>query len=213
MTTVASPPAVEERSAARRPRGRMSRVVSAVLGIGLAAAAVGAQHFVLDHSERTTPLTYTGTAGEAVDTGRFSARVLSVKAARSVEVPQSGSHKKIESDHVFLLVETSATSTREPMKLTADLLTADGKVYEKTDKVDTTWTLEFKWIQPGWWASGVYVFEVPAEAIPGASIVVRLPATNEVYAPEAEIDLGLDKASANALVSGAQETYRLGNKS
>ncbi|SDQ80621.1 hypothetical protein SAMN04489764_2193 [Thermostaphylospora chromogena] len=213
MTAVVTPPSVEERSVTRPPRRRMSRVGSAVLGIALAAAAVGAQHFVLDYNERTTPLTYTGTMGEAVDTGRFSARALSVKAARSVEVPQPGSYRRIEGDPVFILVETSATSAREPMKLTADLLTTDGKVYRKTDKVDITWTLEFKWIQPGWWASGMYVFEVPAEALPGASIVVRLPTASETYVPEAEIDLGLDEASANALVSGAQETYRLGNKS
>lgn len=199
----------------RRVGRRSARLAAALFGLLLAVAAVAAQRFVLSPAESATPLVYRGQMGDMVDTTRFSARVLSAKTARAIEVPDSGDYRAIPTEHLFLIVEAAATVPREPMKLAASLRTADGKTYHATDKVDVSRTLAYTWIQPGWWSSGVYIFEVPRQALPGARVVVHLPSEliTDIYAPQAEIDLGLDDHAAKALADAAVPTHRLGSVS
>ncbi|WP_432929488.1 DUF4352 domain-containing protein [Microbispora sp. CA-135349] len=209
------------RRAAREKRPRRGvgrRIAAGAAGIVLAAAAVYVQqNFSMSFEQRTSYLTYKGRIGETVETKRFSVKVLSVAAAHAVDTTDySNKVTKVATGNLFLLVDVSATSTREPMRLSESspplLLTADGRRYSPTDKVNTALTLFNKYIQPGFWSSGLLVFEVPKDAVPGAGLVF-IPPNNafvhDAYAPEAQIDLGLSGTAADRLISQAEDYHSL----
>ncbi|MBX6385757.1 MAG: DUF4352 domain-containing protein [Microbispora sp.] len=214
-----------ERSTSRRaartkakPGGVGRRMAAGVAGIVLAAAAVYAQqNFAMSFEQRTSYLTYKGRIGETVETKRFTVKVLSVSAAHAVDTTNFSSKTvKVATSNLFLLVDVSATSAREPFRLSTllppVLLTEDGRRYQPTDKVDESLTLFNKWIQPGFWSSGVLVFEVPPDAVAGASFVFIPPVSplvNDNYAPEAQIDLGLSRAAADRLIAKAEDYHSL----
>ncbi len=201
-------------------KGVVRRVVDFVMGVALAAGAVYAQTFSMSFEQRNSFLTTKGAIGQAVVTDRFSVKVTSVTAAHAVDTKDfSGRVTKVDSSNVFLLVNVSATTPRDPMRLSATtppiLRTADDRRYKPTDKVDESLTLFHKWLQPGWWSAGVLVFEVPKDALPGANLIFIPP--NEVivdnFAPEAQIDLGLTDAAAAKLISQAEDYHSLVNGS
>ncbi|MFI6293526.1 hypothetical protein ACIBEJ_18185 [Nonomuraea sp. NPDC050790] len=207
----------------RAPRGRRapgrerggggaSKVVSAVVGIALAAAAVWLQTVGLSAEEMNRPLASVGDKGEEVATGRFSVRVDGVKTAKSV---RAGDETAV-TENVFLVVETSATVPQEPIKIRPPVLVAeDGRHFDTSDKVDRSKTLANPWTQPGWWSSGVFVFDVPADALRGAKASFVAP-TNAFYGepmlPAAEVDLGIDEAAAKQLGSAPQDVYTVTEK-
>ncbi|MGR6912692.1 hypothetical protein ACU635_00360 [[Actinomadura] parvosata] len=198
------------RQASRRPRG--AGALHVVVGLLLAAGAVGIQTLDLSGDDQSMPLTYTGAKGENVDAGRFSVRVEKVSSAKTLKADG----KTIATDQLFLVVEAAATVPRIPLHLgAAKLLTADGKKFVASDKVSKQDTLAYPWIQPGWWSKGRYVFEVPATALPGAQAVFPLPVAglySEPLPPEAQVDLGIDEATAKQLGSAPAEVFDLDEK-
>ncbi|MGP3964363.1 hypothetical protein ACTWPT_51220 [Nonomuraea sp. 3N208] len=199
------------RQAARRS-GSGSRVVHVLAGLVLAAGAVAVQSLALSADDMDMPLTYTGAKGQDVDAGRFSVRVQKVSSAKAVKVE----NKNVPTEQVFLVVEAAATVPAEPMHLgMPSLLAADGKVYAASDKIAKAKTLANPWIQPGWWITGRFVFEVPASALPGAQAVFKLPISgiySEPLPPEAQIDLGIDDATAKQLTTAPAAVFDLDEK-
>ncbi|GLW96433.1 DUF4352 domain-containing protein [Microtetraspora sp. NBRC 16547] len=222
MVATSSETGTRRRSTGKTRTGArvISRVVGIVVGLALAAAAVYAQTFTLSYEQRSSPLTVKGSAGELVETNRFSVKVTSVTAAHAVDTKDTrGEVVKVETSNLFLVVNVTATTPKEPMQLGTlqppVLLTADGRRYKPTDKVDDSLTIFNKIIQPGLWSSGVLVFEVPEEALPGAGLVVSPPQgviVVDTFAPEAEIDLGLSGDALTRLTSHAEELHSLVNK-
>lgn len=203
-------------------RGVGRRIAAGVAGIALAAAAVYVQqNYAMPFEQRVSFLTYNGRIGEIVTTKRYQVKVTSVTAARAVDTTDySNKVTKVETSNLFLLVGVSAMSAREPMRLSTlmppVLLTEDGRRYTPTDKVANTLTLFNKWIQPGFWSSGLLVFEVPKDAVPGANLVFIPPVSllvHDTFAPEAQVDLGLSGAAATRLISTAEEYHSLVSKS
>ncbi|GAA2365114.1 hypothetical protein GCM10010404_19400 [Nonomuraea africana] len=215
MTATEQRRAAPPRQSRRAPRnGGGSKVLNAVVGLALAGGAIGVQTFMLSGGDLQAPLTYVGAVKEDVDAGRFSARVDSIASARAIDTGD----KTIEAgkDQVFLVVQASATVPKEPLHLLpAELLTGDGQRFAATDRIEKTKTLANPWIQPGWWISGPFVFEVPAAALPGARAVFSIP-TNMLYGeplpPEVEVDLGLDDTEARRLFTAPEDVYQLGDK-
>lgn len=207
-----SAPPRQSRRSSRKGGG--SKVLNAVVGLALAGGAIGLQTLMLTSEQLDAPLTYTGAVKDEVDTGRFSARVDSISSARAIDVGD----KTIEAakDQVFLVVQAAATVPKEPLHLQpAELLTDDGKRFAATDRIEKAKTLSNPWIQPGWWSSGLFVFEVPASALPGARAVFSIPTSifyGEPYMPEVEVDLGLDDAAAQRLFTAPEDVYQLGDK-
>ncbi|MCT9934764.1 DUF4352 domain-containing protein [Planotetraspora sp. A-T 1434] len=209
--------------AAGKPRARKSlarRAAGAVAGLALASAAIYAQTCAMPFEQRNSFLTTKGNLGQAIETNQFTVKVTSVSAAKAVDTKDfSGDVTKVGTSNLFLLTNVSATAPREPVQLSTIgppvLLTADGKRYQPTDKVDQSLTLFNKWFQPGFWSSGVLVFEVPREALPGARLVF-IPSVSAIvvdnFAPEAEIDLGLSDDATTRLISRAEEYHSLVNK-
>jgi hypothetical protein len=192
-------------------------LVNALVGVALVAAAVYAQTFTMSLEDGVMPLTSKGAIGQSVTTTRFSARVDSVAAAHALKITDAtGKPAEVATDALFLVVKVSATVPKEPIKLAKltppVLLTPDGRRFNPTDKVDESLTFFSKWIQPGWWSSGVLVYEVPRDALEGAKFVF-LPPTGVIVVdallPEAEIDLGLDGAAADRLAARAAASLPL----
>ncbi|MFG1619368.1 hypothetical protein ACGFI3_42000 [Nonomuraea wenchangensis] len=192
--------------AGRRP-GLGARLLAVAAGVLLIAGAMGLQTLKLRPAEVADPIVYTGSKGEDVDARRFTLRLDSIAAAKALQ----GSSKTIATDNVFLVVAASAKSSLKPYHLaTPVLVTAGGKRFEATDRVDRSVTLSNTFVQPDIWVSGRFYFEVPASALPGASVRFSLPQQGvvlEPYRPEVEIDLGLDDEGARKLVASAQDVY------
>ncbi|GAA1280267.1 hypothetical protein Psi02_72920 [Planotetraspora silvatica] len=212
------------RPEAKRPpqarRGIVGRIVGIVAGLALAAAAVWAQTNAMPYEERGSFLTTKGKIGQVVKTNRYSVKVTSVTAARAVDTKTfSGEALKVRTSHVFLLVNVSATTVRQPMDLSTlsppALLTVDGRRYDTTDRVDQSLTLLSKRFQPGLWSSGLLVYELPKDAVPGVRFIFAPSAGAipvDTSTPEAEIDLGLTPGAADKLISQAPAYRSLVNK-
>ncbi|GAA3245235.1 hypothetical protein [Nonomuraea helvata] len=212
----------EQRSAvapARRGGGRRAdqrqgtgaRLLGVVVGLVLLAGAVGVQTLHMTEGEQGDPLTYTGAKGEAVDARRFAVRLDSFVAAKSIQTGGS----TLGTDHLFLIVNASAKSSLKPYHLAQPVLvTADGKRFSATDRVNTMLTLANTWVQPDIWVSGRFFFEVPASALPGAKVLFTLPqkVLVESYQPEVEVDLGLDEEGARKLAASPQDVYSTDKK-
>ncbi|MBF8186787.1 hypothetical protein ITP53_13755 [Nonomuraea sp. K274] len=191
-----------------RRRGTGARVIGVVAGLLLLSGAVGVEAMNMTSGEISGPLTYVGDKGEEVDARRFTVRLDSFTTAKAV---QFSSSETVQTDHLFLVVSTSAKSALKPYHLgQATLLTADGRKFTATDRVAASYTMSNVWVQPDIWVSGRYVFEVPAAVLPGARVVIGLPpqaGPQEPFQPEVEIDLGLDEAGARKLADSAQDVY------
>ncbi|MFG1941546.1 hypothetical protein [Nonomuraea sp. NPDC048826] len=208
--TARRPDAPGRRDRSSRKRGE-SRLLNAAVGLVLLGAAIGVQSLDLTHNEYTAPLTYVGEQGEDVDTTRLVVRLNSVTAAKSIQHLT----KTIKTDQVFLVVDVSAKSKRKPYKLgPATLLTADGRRFSATDRVDDSATVTAEYAQPEIWTRGPYFFEVPPSVLPGSRVVIGLPPSVlvEPYEPEAEIDLALDEAAARKLTDSAEAVYSTAGK-
>ncbi|WP_433250953.1 hypothetical protein ACQPYK_05070 [Streptosporangium sp. CA-135522] len=221
MTSPVTSPVTSARSEtatgrASAPPSRWRRAGVLAAGAALAAAAVGLQTLGLDRQERSAHLTWTGGVGDEVSASRFSARVKAVHAAKAVQTTDlSGQVGKATTSGVFLIAEVAATADRTPQKFAPPvLLTEDGRRYTATDKVEASLTITNPFIQTGWWAESVAVFEVPVAALPGSRIVLTLKNgfIGEALLPEVEVDLGLDEAAAQRLISNAKDVYPLASK-
>ncbi|GIH29056.1 hypothetical protein Aph01nite_73660 [Acrocarpospora phusangensis] len=218
MVATEAPARTRTRPSAEPPprRGFLRRAGAAVLGLALCACAVYAQTLAMSYDQSGSNLTSHGDLGETVQTARFSVKATSVISAKAVDTRDyRGNVRKVQTSHLFLVIEVSATSPKEPFKFnafTTVLVTADGKRYRTTDKVDPSLTFFNKWIQPGLWPTGKLIFEVPEEAVAGAGLVVASPGGGilvDSLAPEAEIDLGLTGATATRLTSGPEQYHSL----
>ncbi|WP_219462179.1 hypothetical protein [Nonomuraea rhizosphaerae] len=193
-------------------RGVGTVVLNTVVGLALAAGAVGLQTLALSTEEKSASLTYVGVKDQVVDAGRFAVRFKRALSAKSVK----SSLVTAQTDQVFLVIEAEATVPKTPLKLALPvLLAADGKKYDATDKVTKSDTLSEVWIQPGWWAKGRFVFEVPPSALAGAKAIFQLPAGGfypEPLQPEAQVDLGIDEAAAKQLASAPAEVFDMSQK-
>lgn len=197
-----------QRKSGRRSAG--SVVLNTVLGLALAAGAVSLQTLALSPDDMGSRLTYSGAKGQEVNAGRFAVKVKGISTAKQIRTFD----KTVPTDEIFLVLDTEATVPKTPLNLASPtLLAADGRRFAGSDKVNST--LAGVPIQPGWWTPGVLIFEVPVDALAGAKAVIA-PQGSALYGeplmPEAQVDLGIDDASAKRLASAPAEVYALGEK-
>jgi hypothetical protein len=235
-----APPAVAP-PRGRRPRrargGRhpVRRTVNILIALAVAAAAVYTQSWVMNQDDLAAALTSHAEPGKDAVTGQFSARLEKIDVARSVRmvstyhssitgrdvVRKSTTIGPMVANGIFVIATISATTPKQPTKLTiAGLQTRDERFYAASDRVEQTYTLGNSYIQPSWWAKGIFVFEVPKDALAGANITISIPSSNGIYdqiypqrydqlLPEVALDLNLDEAGATRLVDQAKSVYEL----
>ncbi|MFI6602813.1 hypothetical protein ACIBHX_41735 [Nonomuraea sp. NPDC050536] len=195
-----------------RSRSAGTIVLNALVGLVLAGGAVALQTLALSAGDMGQPLTYSGAKGQEIDAGRFSVKVTGVSSAKQLR----SFGKSVPTDQIFLVIELQATVPKKPLTLgTPDLLAADGRRFQATDKVQKSDTIAGSAIQPGWWTPGVFVFEVPVDALAGAKAVIGAQGSalyGEPLMPEAQVELGIDDATAKRLASAPAEVYALGEK-
>ena len=188
------------------------RAFRAVTGLALVAAAVAMQPLRLAPERLTEPITASAGIHEQVSLPRFSARLERVEFARSVRVDKQYGSDEAPTDQIFLVAKVGATAPQRPVQLHARLLTADGRRFDATERVSDTVALNTKWVQPGWWRSGLYFFEVPPDAVAGATVIVSeasSPLFGDQFLSEAAFDTGLDEAAAKRAVGAAKEVYEV----
>jgi hypothetical protein len=183
-----------------------------VAGLALVAAAVWMQPLVLTPDQLNDPLTTSGGMHDELTTPRFSARLERVEFARSVRIKKEFGTDEAPTDQIFLIAKVGATSPRSPVRLHARLITADGRGFDATERVPDTATLTSKWVQPGWWRSGLYFFEVPPGRVAGTQLVISEEPSalfGDQFMPEAVFDTGLDEDEARRMVGGATDVYEV----
>ncbi|RCG31746.1 hypothetical protein DQ384_09410 [Sphaerisporangium album] len=212
-------------------RSPWRRAGSALVALAVGAAAVYAHTFVMNKDQLDAPLTTTAAPGAVAETGRFSVRLDDVVAASSLSLITTGTDPDtggttienstaIRTHDLFVVATVSATSPKDPTWLPdAWLRTRDGIEYAATDRTGQAFTPP-RPVQNGWWTSLEYVFEVPREAVAGASIVVSAPSTNGIYddiypgrydqlLPEARLALTADDAAARRLLQDVKPSWRV----
>ncbi|MEV5413342.1 hypothetical protein AB0K60_31480 [Thermopolyspora sp. NPDC052614] len=212
---------------------RMLRAIgNAIMALAILALATYLDTEVLNQDELDAHLTSHARLGEVAATGRFSARLDRVEFARSIEMrttrvnAATGQEEvtrstRLGTEHIFVIASVSATAPKEPIQLTvAGLETPEEVFYAQTDRVDKRFTMAGVYVQPGWWAKGVFVFEVPVKALAGARATLSAQSTNGIYdtiypqrydqlLPEVALDLGLEEAEVKSAVAGAKNVYEL----
>ncbi|GII79684.1 hypothetical protein Sru01_46660 [Sphaerisporangium rufum] len=200
----------------------LRRLADAVVALAIGAAAVYAHTLTLGADELDAPLTSRAEVGATAVTGRFSARLGKVVAARSVRLgdgPDARSLRAGEGE-VFVVATVAATAPREPVWLReAWLRTRDGLDYAASDRTGVARGIG-RPAQPGWWTERLFVFEVPPEALPGAELVITGPSGNGLYdeiypgrydqlRPEAALELTAGDAAATRLLAEVKDSWPL----
>jgi hypothetical protein len=149
-----------------------------------------------NYNGRMAPIVERGAPGEYVAGRRFALRVDAVESARVIRFARTPSAiEQRDTSGVWLIVQASAMATHEPQLIgSAALLTRDGRRYVHSGRFPATPPLlGARELQPGVASSGVFVFELPADAVAGATLVA---AANRIDLLDSElrIDLGLATA-------------------
>lgn len=172
----------------------------ALLGIVAASALLLAMRESMpNYNARMAPIVERGTLGEYVHGRRFAARVEAVQAARVLRFARSASApeslEQRDSGGVWLIVRASAMATQEPTLIgSAAILTRDGRRYEQSGRLyNAPPTLAVRELQAGIASTGVLIFELPADALVGARLVL---AANRIDPLDSELQIDLALATA-----------------
>ena len=100
-----------------------------------------------------------------------------------------------DSSGVWLIVQASAMAVQEPTLIgSAAILTRDGRRYDSSGRLYTAPAqLSTRELQPGVASQGLLIFELPAEAVAGATLALAANRLDRLDS-ELRIDLGLDQA-------------------
>lgn len=166
----------------------------AVGGAVLAAALLLAMRMTTpNYDGRVAPIVERGRIGGDYVTGRrFAARADRVETAQRVRFARASRVEERDSSGIWVIVHASAMAMQEPTSIgSAALITREGKRYAQTARLPSMAPLlGVRELQPGIADGGVFVFEVPADAVAGSTLAL---AANRIAPLDSElrIDLGL----------------------
>lgn len=178
-------------------RPRLSGRVAAGLLVA-AALLLAMRETTPNYDARVGPIVERGKPGEFVHGRRFAARVDAVTTASRLRFARSGdAMEQRDSSGTWLIVQASAMAVREPLLIgSAAILTRDGRRYDSSGRLYTApGQLTLRELQPGVSGQGLLIFELPADAVAGASLVLAANRLDRLDS-ELHISLGLDTAPA-----------------
>lgn len=175
-------------------RARLSWRVAAGL-LAAAALLLAMRETLPNYDARVGPIVERGSTGEFVHGRRFAARVDAVTAATQLRVARTGDAlEQRDTSGTWLIVQASAMALREPLVMgSAAILTRDGRRYDSTDRLySAPGQLTARELQPGVASQGLLIFELPADAVAGSTLVLAANRLDRLDS-ELHIALGLDR--------------------
>ncbi|TQN28670.1 hypothetical protein FHX37_4029 [Haloactinospora alba] len=194
----------------------MSRFVhwtlTTVISATLIAAIMGAHRMIPSAEELTEPVTYSGTAGTAVDAERFTLTVDKVQLARSAaDADSTGGPQPIEANGVWVIVWATVESTRTTLtSVHPELDTGTGATYSGSSWLNNTLSGTAARFDPGIPRYGAFAFEVPEDQLADPALRVALSESAETrLAAQAEADLELEGEELTRRIDTADESVSL----
>lgn len=190
----------------------LSRVATGLAAAGLFAAAMWIQTYEVPLKQATSaPIGPTGRVGETVGNRIFSLKVDKYEVARSVFSKGSLgiSRPPARTSQLFLILDVQVKANREPLSVSSPkLVTEDGLTYRGTSRIESIGGL-FQIYQPQLWYRTVMPFELPKDKLEGARLVVDDTKIINLLPAKVEIDLGIDKRTADRLRTHPRESYEV----
>lgn len=162
-----------------------------------AAVLYGLQHTRPLYSRITSPIVARGRMHERVDASTFALTIDRVRVARDLGVETFGSLKRFTTSGVWIVAEGDAEAKFETQGLTSgDWLSRSGIRYALTDRLPPTIEMmPSAAFQPGLPRRILLVFEVPADAVAGGTIVVT---PTKLYPLNDEVRIATDASEGKA---------------
>jgi hypothetical protein len=158
-----------------------SRLASTVLFIAVLAAGYGIATITPDLAAEHRPFLIGGNLSEPIQTRLFEVKVTGVKFGSSVKVAGSLSAKPspLATGGVWVLIHVKFSANSKPTRINyAALVSADGRTFLATDRVDQKIVIGGRELQPGIPAEGDALFEIPKSAAT-AGLVARFAAAEK----------------------------------
>lgn len=151
-----------------------------------------------NYNGMTGPIIERGALGAWTYARRFAARADAVTTARLVRYEKTGVTESLaqhDTSGVWLVVDVTAKAADEPLMLgKAQILTRDGRRYARTERLGGgARQLSGVELQPGIESRGAIVFELPADQIVGAQLVLA-DSPIAILDSELRIDLAITAA-------------------
>lgn len=187
-------------------------MVGLLVLVALGAATVVFAKLEVMPSDRMPPFATEGKLGEVVTTNSFKVRVDKPLVAKKLEFKElSFSEPDVRTTGgVWLIVPAAVQAQKEPERFEgATLVSKAGNKYASSNRIPGSLLPGNEGTSPGIAFTGVWVFEVPPEEIPGSELWVSVSPASPELASQARIDLGLGAD----VVAKAVATYDLSKES
>ena len=177
------------------------KLLNVGLTLAVLVAIVGLYRFTPTQQDIQQPTSVKGIVGRAVQTPRFDLTVDDVRVGKKLRIPHSTPDR--DSLTAFVVVDAGVTAKREPMHIfgvkirSADGITYLGSNRSGLDRVDLTGT-EFA---PGIPVRGSFVVEMPADKVPGATLLVMEKSILNDLEPQVTVPLGDDAPKLEDVVT------------
>ncbi|ADB30082.1 conserved hypothetical protein [Kribbella flavida DSM 17836] len=175
------------------------KLVNAGLTAVVLVAVVGLYRVTPDETDFQQPIAVNGTIGKVVQTPRFDLTVEKVRISKKLRVPRTTPDRDTLSD--FVVVDAVVTATREPIHLQkVDIRAADGTTYAAANRngLQNADLTGFQFA-PGIPARGSFVVEMPADQLPGATLLVLEKKIFVDLEPQATIALRVEQDQLDGL--------------
>lgn len=177
------------------------KLLNVGLTLAVLVAIVALYRFTPTQQDIQEPTAVKGIVGRAVQTPRFDLTVDAVRVGKKLRIPRSTPDR--DSLTAFVVVDATVKANREPMHIfgvkirSADGITYLGANRSGLDLVDLTGT-EFA---PDIPVRGSFVVEMPADKVPGATLLVMEKSILNDLEPQVTVPLGSDAPKLEDVVT------------
>ena len=175
------------------------KLVDTVLVAVVLAAIVGLYRLTPTQKDFQQPIAVKGVAGRTVHTPRFDFTVEKVRVSKKLRVPRTTPDRDTLTD--FVVIDAVVTANREPIHLQKiGIRAADGTTYAAANRsgLDRSDLTGFQFA-PGIPVRGPLVVEMPADQLPGATLLVLEKQIFTDLEPQATIALEVSKDQLDGL--------------
>jgi hypothetical protein len=175
------------------------KLVDSILVVVVLVAIVGLYRITPTEKDFQQPIAVKGVAGQAVHTPRFDVTVEKVRISKKLRVPRTTPDRDTLSD--FVVIDAVVTANREPIHLQQiGIRAADGTTYAAANRsgLNRVDLANFQFA-PGIAVRGPVVVEMPADQLPGATLLVLEKKIFTDLEPQATIALKISKDQLDGL--------------